>query len=70
MSIRTRIGSLLLASLLLLAAPPADAGLDAPHDASTATGCLSCHQMTSTYPKLLPPLNHTPVAGDILLEMP
>ena len=47
-------------SLLLFAVPSsANAALDAPHNASRSVGCLSCHQMTSTYPRLLPPLGHT-----------
>ena len=44
--------------IFLVALADARAALDAPHDASSGTGCLSCHQMTSTYPKLLPPLGH------------
>jgi hypothetical protein len=65
MCTRTRIGGLLFAVLLLFASLPADGALDTPHDTSTGTGCLSCHQINSTYPKLLPPLNHTPLPGDI-----
>ena len=53
----------LAVALSMLSPPLAWAVLDPPHTGTV--GCLSCHQMTSTYPKLLPPLNHTPVAGDI-----
>ncbi|MHB8810279.1 MAG: hypothetical protein ACYC9M_09730, partial [Desulfobulbaceae bacterium] len=52
----------LFAGLFCLVFVIAHAGLDAPHNIA---GCLSCHQMTSTYPKLLPPLHHTPLAGDL-----
>ena len=47
-----------------LLATGAQAALDAPHNASNFIGCTNCHQMTSTYPKLLPPLDHTPVDID------
>ncbi|MHB1349070.1 MAG: LamG-like jellyroll fold domain-containing protein [Desulfobulbaceae bacterium] len=57
--------SLFLAQLLLLAAPGAHAVLDPPHDAGKNIGCLSCHDMTSTEPNLLPPLGHIPLPGDI-----
>lgn len=35
--------------------------IDAPHDSA---GCLSCHNMTSTEPNLLPPLGHPPTTID------
>jgi hypothetical protein len=54
-----------LITILICLVGNAQASLDAPHDTLTGTGCLSCHQMNSTYPKLLPPLNHTPLPGDI-----
>ncbi|MHB8789379.1 MAG: cytochrome c3 family protein [Desulfobulbaceae bacterium] len=54
-----------LITILICLVGNAWAGLDAPHDTSTGTGCLSCHQMNSTYPNLLPPLNHTPLPGDL-----
>ncbi len=41
----------------------AGAGLDAPHNASKSIGCFSCHDMTSTESKLIPPMGH--VAQDI-----
>ena len=54
----------LFAGLFCLVFVIAHAGLDAPHNGDKYIGCLSCHQMTSTYPKLLPPLHHTPLDGD------
>ena len=56
---------LVLTTSFCLSLGNAQAALDAPHDGSNAVGCLSCHQMTSTYPKLLPPLNHTPLPGNL-----
>jgi|GEM_PF-4025414 len=41
-------------------AAPAEA-LDLPHDTA---GCLSCHDMSSTEPNLLPPLGHPPSTID------
>lgn len=55
---------LVVAATANLLAVAAQAAPDAPHDASNAIGCLTCHQMTSTYPKLLPPLGGTPVNMD------
>jgi hypothetical protein len=56
--------SFIFAAASTLLAGFAQAQLDAPHNASSATGCLSCHQMDSTYPKLLPPLVTTPLNID------
>lgn len=47
-----------------LLAVAAQAAPDAPHDAGNSIGCLTCHQMTSTYPKLLPPNGGTLVDMD------
>ncbi|MHB8809875.1 MAG: cytochrome c3 family protein [Desulfobulbaceae bacterium] len=55
---------LIVAAAANLLAVAAQAAPDAPHDAGNSIGCLSCHQMTSTYPKLLPPLGGTPVDMD------
>ncbi|MHB1348593.1 MAG: multiheme c-type cytochrome [Desulfobulbaceae bacterium] len=38
---------------------------DAPHNAANSLGCLSCHDMTSTLPNLMPPwVAHTPTDID------
>ncbi|MHB8790655.1 MAG: CxxxxCH/CxxCH domain c-type cytochrome [Desulfobulbaceae bacterium] len=39
--------------------------MDAPHNISTGTGCLSCHSMTSTEPNLIPTDTYIPDPGDI-----
>ena len=49
---------LLLLSLLIVS--QAHAGLDTPHTTDSSIGCLSCHDMTSTAPKLLPAMGHAP----------
>lgn len=56
--------AILLPLLLLCSTEAFAAGLEPPHDGSEAIGCVSCHQMTSSYPKLLPPLGHTPTNID------
>ncbi|MHB1349090.1 MAG: CxxxxCH/CxxCH domain c-type cytochrome [Desulfobulbaceae bacterium] len=61
LSTKTMIGALLLFSLLSPSIPEAHAALDPPHDTA---GCLSCHDMTSTEPDLLPPLGHPPTTID------
>lgn len=48
-----------------LAATPALAGLDAPHNAGSSIGCLSCHDVTSTLPKLMPPWTYHDPPADI-----
>jgi hypothetical protein len=50
----------ILTAAATLLAGGVQAQLDAPHNTSTATGCLSCHQMNSTYPNMLPPLVTVP----------
>ena len=54
-----KIGSsIFITGVFFFSAFGLQAGLDPPHTGTV--GCLSCHQMTSTYPKLLPPLGLSP----------
>ena len=51
--------------LCCLSAAPLLAGLDAPHNSAEGLGCLSCHDMTSTLPKLMPSwIAHSPTSID------
>ncbi|RJX21349.1 MAG: CxxxxCH/CxxCH domain-containing protein, partial [Desulfobulbus sp.] len=56
---RTNISSLwkifLFTAAALTMAGGLQAQLEAPHDVTSATGCLSCHNMQSTYPNLVDP---------------
>lgn len=54
----------ILATALTLLSVSAQA-LDAPHNVSFATGCLSCHDMTSNAPNLIPTDTFTPDPLDI-----
>jgi len=52
-------------ALSRLSAMPVHAAPDAPHNAANSQGCLSCHDMTSTLPNLMPPwVAHTPTDID------
>lgn len=56
--------SIFIAGVFFFSAFDLQAALDAPHNTSRSVSCLSCHQMPSSYPMQLPPLNNLPADID------